>query len=348
MSTLLAGAGTLILLALAYDVGTTTLVTGRRAGPLSGWLSRSVAHLLTSRARRPPSILVTWSGPLAVVTIIVTWLVMLWSGWSLLFLSHPRAVVEATTGVPADAWSRLYYTAVAAFTLGFGDFVPGTVSSQALTGVALVSGLALTSMAITYLVPVVTAVVEQRYQARRIASLGATPHGVVVGAWDHGTTPHLQRRLESLADDVLLAAVRGQSYPTLQLFESSDAEGDLRLQAWFLDDVLMLLEHGLASGRPPTGLVADIRHAIDQLMTRTRPPRWVEPRRLDLAPLRRAGLPVVTPELFRRALAREEERRARIASIAAMSPWYREATPQASAGRGARTDVGCDDAFEDR
>lgn len=316
-----------MLLVLAHDVGTTTLVTGRRAGPLTELWSRSVAHLLTSRARRPPSLLTTWSGPVGVVTIIVTWLVLLWTGWSLLFLSHPHAVVEATTGDPADAWSRLYYTAVAAFTLGFGDFVPGTVSSQALTGVALVSGLALTSMAITYLVPVVTAVVEQRHQARRIASLGATPHGVVVDGWDDGTTPHLQRRLESLADDVLLAAVRGQSYPTLHLFQSSDAEGDLRLQAWFLDDVLMLLEHGLASGRPPAGLVAETRQAIDQLMARTTPPGWVQARRLDLSPLRRAGLPVVAPEVFQRALAREEDRRARIASIAATSPWYRGGAP---------------------
>lgn len=327
MSPFLAGAGVVVLLVLAHDVGTTTLVTGRRAGPLTEWLSRSVARLLTSWAGRPPSLLMTWSGPLAVITIIVTWLVLLWSGWSLLFLSHTDAVVDATTGAPADAWNRLYYTGVAAFTLGFGDFVPGTVASQVLTGVALVSGLALTSMAITYLVPVVTAVVEQRHQARRIASLGATPHAAVLNGWDGGITPHLQRRLESLADDVLLAAVRGQSYPTLHLFQAGDAEGDLRLQAGFLDDVLMLLEHGLESGRPPPGLMADTRQAIDQLMVRTAPSHRVEPRHLDLSALRRAGLPVVAPEVFRTALEQEAGHRARIASFAATSPWYREGAP---------------------
>ena len=45
-----------------------------------------------------------------------------------------------------------------AFTLGVGDYIPNGQPWEVLTAIAVVSGLGLTTLAIIYLVPVVSAV----------------------------------------------------------------------------------------------------------------------------------------------------------------------------------------------
>jgi len=42
--------------------------------------------------------------------ILLTWTLLLYVGWTLVFLGRPEAVVNATTGEPVGWPQRLYFT----------------------------------------------------------------------------------------------------------------------------------------------------------------------------------------------------------------------------------------------
>lgn len=316
--------GGALLLIAAYDALSTTLSVGAAAGPLTarvgGWWWRFV-HIA---ARRPTSPLMVSSGPVVVLITIGVWLALLWGGWTLVFAADPGAIVSSTTGEPAPGWTRLYYAGFTAFTLGVGDYVPAGQAWQVLTSVAVVSGLGLTTLAITYLVPVVSAVTARRVQANTIAGLGASPQDIVIAACRDGGFDFLDHRLPPLADSLLETAERHLSYPVLHYFHSAQRHVDLRTQAFVLDEAVTILQHGVTDDVAPHPAVLEgVRHAVSQLIQRAtaEPVEGAAHAAPDLAPLRAAGIPTVDDATFTERVGELSEHRRRLASFAQESYW---------------------------
>lgn len=320
--------GALILLA-AYDALSTTLSVGVAAGPLTSRIGAGWWWLVHTVARRPTSPLVVSSGPVVLLVTIGVWLALLWGGWTLVFAADPGAVVSSTTGEPAPGWTRLYYAGFTAFTLGIGDYVPNGQAWQVLTSVAVVSGLGLTTLAITYLVPVVSAVTARRVQANSIAGLGDSPQGIVIAAHRDGGFDFLDHRLPPLADGLLETAERHLSYPVLHYFHSAQRHVDLRVQAFVLDEAVTILQHGLPEDvRPHPAVLHGLRHAVSELIQRAtaEPTGGDAPAAPDLSALRAAGIPTVDDGTFTERVAELSEHRRRLASFARESYWSRSDT----------------------
>lgn len=212
--TIVAGLG--LLGVLAYDALSTTLGMTTPAGPLTARTARRWWQLARRLARGPHSLLLSVTGPFILVMTFTTWVLLLWAGWTLVFSAVPEAVVSSASGAPADTLSRIYFAAYTTFTLGIGDYVPQGGVWQLATSLSVISGLALTTTAITYLVPVVTAVT--------ILHCGVTesvrPHPIAVRSVRHATTQLLQRlddRLPPAGDalPVALEQVRRAGIPTV-------------------------------------------------------------------------------------------------------------------------------------
>lgn len=159
-------------------------------------------------AKRPDSRLRTSAGPLIVVATIVVWLLLLWAGWTLILAADASAVVSSATRVPANFMERAYFAGFTIFTLGMGDYAPVGAPWQLLTVIATVSGLALTTAAITYIFPVVTAATQRTQQASVITALGGQAHRIVLNAYDNGSVRYLEPVLIQLTDGLLLTAQR--------------------------------------------------------------------------------------------------------------------------------------------
>jgi hypothetical protein len=316
--------GVLLLAVVLYDALCTTLATTAAGGPLTARIAAGGWWLARRLARGPRSPLLEFIGPLILVATISLWLVLMWGGWTLIF-GHPDAVVSSSTGAPADGWSRLYFAAFTTFTLGIGDFVPNGAPWQVLTSIAVISGLALTTTAITYLVPVVTAVTERRTQASLIASLGGSPQDIVIAGWREGSLAYFQEQLPELAASIMLTAERHLTYPVLHYFHSPQRHKDFRLQLCNLDEAVTLLQHGIPDRlRPHPAALRSIRHASDLVIevVRTNPSRPDEPPVLDLVPLAEAGIPTVDAATFARRLDDLADHRRDLAAFAQHSPWH--------------------------
>lgn len=321
--------GIALLLTVAYDLLSTTLVTTTAAGPLTKRVATGLSSLARRVSRGPGSFLMQVTGPAVLLVTIGVWLLLLWGGWTLIFSADPDAVVSGTTGEPADGWSRLYFAGFTAFTLGVGDYVPNGAPWQVLTGLGVISGLAFTTLAITYLIPVVTAVTERRTQASSIAGLGTTPQQIVLSAWRNGSFDYLDHRLPKLGEDILLTAERHLSYPVLHFFHSARPHEDFAIQVLVLDEAVTLLDAGVEEGvGPHPAALSSVRHATTQLLQNMgvgASPRQ-EPVLLDLTPLRKAGVPTVDDDVFAERLEHHAEHRCRLAEFAEESLWHEERT----------------------
>jgi hypothetical protein len=324
MTLLMIFAGVALLAMVAYDAISTTLSVGAAAGPLTSRLVGGWWRVARRLARRPDSLIIVSSGPVVVLLTIGVWLGMLWVGWTLVFAADPDAVISSVTREAASGWSRVYFAGFTAFTLGVGDYVPNGQPWEVLTALATVSGLGLTTLAITYLVPVVSAVTSRRVQANTIAGMGPTPQDIVINGLRDDRFPFFEHRLQALSDSILETAERHLSYPVLHYFHSAEPHLDLRPQTLVLDEAVTLLQHGVSDEvRPHPAVLEGIRHAIVQLVERAthEPPEAASPATPRLAALREAGVPTVDDETFERRVADLTDHRRRVAHFATESLW---------------------------
>jgi hypothetical protein len=164
---LLTAAGLLLLLFVAYDVYATILDASGRAGPLSGLVNRgvwSVARTLASRfSNNRRHRLLNLVGPMLMPGLIVLYLVLLITGFALIYM--PRMPAEFTLDPPGESahWiESLYFSGVTLTTLGYGDITPRTTFVRFFALVEGASGFALISLAVTYLITVYSALERKR------------------------------------------------------------------------------------------------------------------------------------------------------------------------------------------
>ena len=314
--------GFVLLGVVSYDALSTTLVASSPSGPLTERLGRGWWWLVRHLARGPHSLVLRWTGPLMMVFTVALWLLMLWAGWALIFAADPDSVLDATTRAPADGWSKVYFAAFSTFTLGVGDFVPSGAPWQVATSLATISGLALTTTAVTYFLPVVIAVTARRTQASSIARFGDTPQQIVIAGWHDGSFRFLASELNRLTAQILRTAERQLSYPILNYFHSEQREKDFRVQLRALDEAVTLLAHAVQPSYRPHPMVIDgVRHASRQITRHISPSgaQTVDP--IDLTPLREAGVPTVDDASFTRDVASVTDHRRRVAAYSRESLW---------------------------
>jgi len=242
-STLLVLLGSVLLLLAAWDVFITTL-TLRGGGPVVRRVTRLAwSGLLALHRRGVRPGLLGFGGGLAVSLSLILWVILLAAGWGMVFAGLPGAVIDGSTGAPADLLSRLYFAGFNLFTLGVGDYRPSGPLAQALTVAASASGLLAITLTITYLGPVVSGGVSRRALAGEISLLGQTPDEIIKAARAQGAD-RFASRLQGLAPAILEMAEKHLAYPVLDYFHSPDPRLALPLRLAGLYEALLALSCG--------------------------------------------------------------------------------------------------------
>lgn len=236
------------------------MAVGSGSRPLTAHVARGIRKVIRRVPRALPA-----GGPLVVLATGGVWITLLWGGYSVVLLTDADAITTATTGAPASAISRVYYAGYTLFTLGNGGYTPAVGWWEMFTVIATLNGLFVATLAIAYLVPVVSAVVERRQQAALVNALGDTAEAVVVSAWNGRDFSFLEQQLPPIAQHILLTAQRHLAYPVLHDFRSREphAASDRRLA--LLDDVILLVDAGVdESIRVSEPVITTMRFAIDE------------------------------------------------------------------------------------
>ncbi|HVM19107.1 MAG TPA: hypothetical protein VM307_04035, partial [Egibacteraceae bacterium] len=314
-----AAAGVLLVAVANYDALVTTVAVGSGSRPLTARVAMLVRRLL----RRYPRLLPA-GGPVVVLATIGVWIGLLWAGYTLLFLSADTAVTVATTDAPASVVSRVYYAGYVLFTLGNGGYSPSVGVWEIVTVLATLNGLFVVTLAITYLVPVVSAVVERRQLAALVTALGDSVEEVVVSAWNGNDFSFLEQQLPTISQQILLTAQRHLAYPVLHDFRSSEPHSASERTLALLDDVVLVLDCGVEPAvRVSSPVIRTMRFAIDE--ARRLMPVGVnaqEPPPLpDLPHIAERGIPTGDPLEFAAAAERLADRRRHLAALVEAAAW---------------------------
>ncbi len=327
MNWLLASGGVALIALAMLDALWTTLKPG--GGPLTDRLSQGIwqAALLVHRTRSPRSHhLLLATGMTILLMIIAVWIVLLWAGWTLLFSAETEAVVSSQTRSPAGLASRIYFTGYTLFTLGMGNYVPQGDLWELLTAAASLNGLFLVTLAITYLVPVVSAATQKRQLAAIVSDLGETPVEIVYKAWDGEGFSSLSTYLAQLTPMIELHAQRHLAYPVLHYFHSPHRRTAISPSLAALDEALLLLAAGVQPRvRLPALAVEPAQKALAGLLA-TLQQQYIRaseetPRAPLLHELAEAGIPVVGEQAFREAVAEQADRRRLLRAFVRNDGW---------------------------
>lgn len=314
------------LIALAsLDIAVTTLTT-HGAGPLSSRLMQWLwAMLIGSKGGRRQALLPR--GGLIVLTVaLLTWVLLLWGGWSAVFWGSGGAIVDTRTGTPAEGLTYVYYAGFTLFTLGLGDYKPVGSLWQVLTAVCAANGLLALTLSVTYLVPVMSAAAEKRRLALTIAALGGTPSETLRRHWDGNGFGPLGTALAQLTPALILNGQQHLAYPAIHYFHSPVPAASLPLRLAALDDMLTMLQHGVApSARPPEPVLLQARFAVTTLLDALRSahisPADAPAPAPSLGQLAQAGIPVVAADRFEQAVAAHSDRRRLMRSLVENDGW---------------------------
>lgn len=303
--------GVLLIAVAMWDALVTTLAVSNSAGPLSGRLT----HTLWSVGLRLGGDRTLQALGLALTLVVLAmWLTLLWTGWTLVFSADPGAVVVTATGEPVGFWDRAYFAGYTLFTLGNGDLRADGAVWKLVTVLALLNGLGLATLGITYLVPVATAASERRRLAATIAALGDRPDDILTRAWNGSNFGFLPQHLVGLGSEIDLLAQRHLTYPVLHFFHSRDPHAAAGVTIARIDEALTLLRAAVDDTASVERSAVDplrtsLTHFLDTLRSAFIDPSPDAPPMPSLHALRAAGIPVVDDATFTARVQELEERR---------------------------------------
>lgn len=299
MQALLFGLGFIIISAVVLDVVVTALTVGG-GGPitsrLSCWLWRIALWIHRSR---PNHRLLTIAGWLILTGMVLLWLLAVWAGWILIFCTHDLAVVDAKSSLPATISERIYFVGYTLSTLGLGDYLPGRIEWQMATAIMSTNGFLLVTLAIAYLLPVVSAGVQRRRLAAYITTLGGTPDDILARAWNGKDFGQLDQHFINLTPMIIMAAEQHLAYPVLHYFHTVNRSRAMTLSFVALDEALTLLQYSVAeSHRPDQAALDALRRAnttfLQNISSAYITPAEAEPPFCPLDLLQAEGIPTQT------------------------------------------------------
>ncbi|WP_111412292.1 potassium channel family protein [Billgrantia lactosivorans] len=250
MAYFIALSGLVLIGLVVYDAVQTTL-SAARAGPLARllgrfvWLSVLRLHRRFSRHGWLEAV-----GPWVTVALMVTWVGLIWLGWWLVFCSQEAAVFHPDSGTFANPMERLYFVGYTITTLGYGDFVPGSAEWQLLAVVAAANGFFLLTLAVTYILSVMSAVVQKRQLALSIHALGETPASIVENLVGEGDFSVLAGQVDELQPTIISVGQQHLAYPMLHYYHQGDIERALPVALCRLYQALAIVCHGSTSLSP--------------------------------------------------------------------------------------------------
>jgi hypothetical protein len=326
MNVLLFVIGIALVLIAFLDALWTTLWVDGNAGPVSSRLTTWCWRALLAAIGRRRHAALSLFGPFILMLVVVMWMVLLWAGWTLIYGAGEHSLLRASTQEPADWSARFYFVGYMMFTAGNGDFSPNGDGWQIAGAITNATGMLLATLAITYLLSVVSAVVQKRAFASQVTGLGNTAAEIVEGGWDGRNLRSLDLPISGLSSELAQLTERYLAYPVLQYYHAAKPQKSPVVAAALLDDALSLICFGVsAENRPSPAVIqaarASVRSFLDTLPSAFIDPAPNTPKAPDLSALRKAGIPTVSDEEFSRALEGISHRRRMLLGLVRNDGW---------------------------
>ena len=310
------------------DVIFTTL-SFNGSGPLTQLVTRVTEAVLQHITFRGQWFRASY-GAVVILIGLAVWGVLSWAGWWMVFAAHPDSLVHIQTNVSADLWEKLYYTGFSLTTLGIGDYVPNGPPWQLATVVAAAQGFFLITLSVTYLLSLISAATRQHQIALQISCWGESPENILVtsysGSPGEGAFKQLMEEIRMITPSIADVDQKYVAYGVVHRFLALRPTESLPVAMARLNEVIILLRYGVQhTCRPPEFNLSSLERMMEHHLNvnrETRKPSSKEaPQLPDLEVLKKAGIPCVSMEEFRRGVSSARERRVQHLGLVEYHGW---------------------------
>lgn len=254
-----------LTLFVIIDLIWTALWIDGGAGPLSDRLSSFIWRVLKKTNNK---FLLNISGPFILLLTLLSWFVLIWAGVSLFFAGNPESIINTTTNGSISWYERVYFSGFTLFTLGLGDYSPQPGFFQLVTALSSGIGMLLLTLGASYIISVISAVVEKRTFSRSVSGLGKDSSELLKKSWNGKDFHQLDLILSSINSQITQLTQQQQAFPLLQFYHSEDIEKTSAIAIAVLDEALSVLHFGLEDKSVMNStLVEATRTSIDTYLT---------------------------------------------------------------------------------
>lgn len=232
--------GVLIQIIVLVDIFK-TIIYMNGAGYLSGLASKTIWNVLfLVSGRNGKSKLLNLCGPFILLFLLFMWVTLIWLGYSLIYLSDPNSVINTTTNVATSTIEKFYYVGYTLTSLGNGGYSPVSGFWQIISNIMGLNSMVFISLAISYLLPVLQAVIDKRSLSLQIAMLGSTPIEIIQNGYTGKNFNLLYQRFTTLENLLIKHSERHLAYPILHYFHSNNKRYALPLNLAALDEAMII------------------------------------------------------------------------------------------------------------
>lgn len=305
--------GVLLIVSGALDALWTTLWVDGNAGPFTRRHNSWTRRAMLKFAGRNHHML-SLTGPVVLMTSVLFWAVTPWIGWVLLFSSDPRSLLDAHRTTPANLPDRIYLTGSLMATLGTGNFTPNGGVWEIASSLAGLDGLFMLTLAVTYMLSIIQAVVAKRSFGSQVWSLGHDAQQFVVHAWDGEHFSAIEAQIVSLTEQLQKVTEQHHAYPMLHFYHEANEKQSVAHNLAVFSEVLLVFAHGVQrSVRPAPSVLFSAQRSVEEFLETLRS-AFVEPSDKPTPPpslekFESAGIPVVPMAEFEHAIAERLDRR---------------------------------------
>jgi hypothetical protein len=214
-------------------------------GALSRVLIRASWRVMRGLGRRSPR-LFELAGPIALITVIGTWALLLLLGWTLVFLPHMPGSFHFTSAQTSDFVDAAYVSLVTLTTLGLGDVVPDVAWLRLLAPLEALLGFGLLTASISWLLGIWPVIARRRALAYEVNVLRKAEADAGVSLLDAGADT-AERICAELTSRLVAVERDFGMFPITYYFAEADERFSLPVALPYLWE---LATEGAAEGRP--------------------------------------------------------------------------------------------------
>lgn len=243
--------GIILYITIVLDILQTTL--SMQGG---GWLTSKFSHqfwefLLVISGRNGKSKILAHGGYFLLISIVLIWVLFLWISLVCILYSQPGAIIDSTTKAAANIWQIIYYSGFTLSTLGMGDYVASGDVWRLLTSIYSFTGLILLTMSVTYFIPVLSAVIDQRKLGITLSTLGSSPEEIVLTSWNGKDFEPLIKKVDDLSNSIIKYSQQHRAYPVIHYFHNSKEKNAIILQLARLYEALVIILNEVPENKRP-------------------------------------------------------------------------------------------------
>ncbi len=210
-------------------------------GIISNFISKGIWKILfTLSNKNARSALLGKAGLIILISIFACWIFLIWMSFSLIYLSDSGSVVDTATEVNANTVGKIYFVGYTISSLGNGDLKSGSDAWRIFSNVMSIYGTFFITLIISYLIPVLDAVIKKRALSGYIYQLGKTPQDIIKNGWNGEDFSILYSHFSSLYTMILEHSERHLAYPILHYFHSNTPKYSAPLTFAILDEAISI------------------------------------------------------------------------------------------------------------